>query len=436
MTAVAPSTTLTVRAFGRKTGFWVVAGIVAIVIAIVAALIAGGSGATGVPLGATNPAPAGSKALVEVLRNQGVTVTVVDTLEQATDAVSSGTSGTDTSTIFFSDPNAYLTAEQLRELGTLAPRLVIAAPGFLTLETLASGVGFGGVSDADTLAAECDVPAAKRADTITPGGNTLSLAGIEAPDPADGFDAFSGCFPSSADRYSVVQGQVTPGSLAGDGTAAAQHTVTLVATTDIFDNEHIVEYGNAALALGLLGESDSLVWYLPTQADVPVTGPPSLGELTPGWVTPVLLLLVATAIAAFIWRGRRFGALVAENLPVIVTASETMEGRARLYARNSARLRAADSLRVGTVRRLVSLVGLPRSATLDDVIRAVAAITGRAPADVGAILVGAAPGSDRSLVTLSDQLEELERLTRRLTDPNQAAGPNQALGPNQASGTP
>ena len=157
----------------------------------------------------------------------------------------------------------------------------------------------------------CALPAAERAGTISPGGNTLSLAGAGAA--ASGY---VGCFASSDDRFSVIQ---------GSSAVADRTTLTLVAPTEVFDNEHVIEYGNAALALGLLGESDSLIWYLPTIADLPVTGSPSLGELTPGWVTPALLLLFVTALSAFVWRGRRFGPLVAENLPVTVIASETID---------------------------------------------------------------------------------------------------------------
>ena len=200
--ASASSSTLTVRAFGKKASFWVLLAVVAVVISIVAALIAGGATASGVALSATNPAPTGSMALAEVLRNQGVTVTVADTLAQATEAAAAAPD----STVFFSDPNAYLTAEQLTTLGGLSPRLVIAAPGFLTLETLAPAVGFGGLSnidaaDAGTLSAACSLPAAERAGTISPGGNTLSLAGAGAA-----ASAYVGCFASSDDRFSVIHG--------------------------------------------------------------------------------------------------------------------------------------------------------------------------------------------------------------------------------------
>jgi hypothetical protein len=94
---------------------------------------------------------------------------------------------------------------------------------------------------------------------------------------------------------------------------------------------------------------------------------------------------------------------------VIVRASETMEGRARLYQSSSARLRALDALRVGTIQRVARLCGLSRRASLDEVIGAAAAATGRPPQVVRELLVGANPVSDSELVRLSDELLLFER---------------------------
>lgn len=386
--AVATSAaTPTLRALLHRSSFWVVAGIGIVVVAIVAVLVSGGSNATGRALAGDNPAPAGSMALVQVLRQQGVTVTLAGTLAEVRDTVSSD------STVFLYDENGYLDGAQLAELSTLAARTVVVAPDFLALQTLAPTVGFGGVSPATSLPAECSVPAAARAKELLPGGDTLS---IPHADPL-----LTGCFASDADTYSLVQ-------VEHDTTGGI---VSLVPDPRVFNNENVAGYGNAALALGLLGPSDSLVWYLPTLADLPRTGPPALAELTPGWVTPVALLLALVAVAAAIWRGRRFGPLVAENLPVTVKASETMEGRARLYARSNARLRALDALRIGAVQRLARAVGLGRLAQLDDVIGSVARITGSAPDEVRRVLVAAIPRSDAQLMALSDALQALERTT-------------------------
>ena len=395
MPANAPSSTLTLRAAGRRWLFWMVAAAGAILVSIAAALISGGSAAGGPPLAADNAAEAGGMALVEVLRSQGVTVTAAGTLAEARSAAA----GTDDATVLFYDPEEYLDSEQLAAMATLAPRTVVVEPHFRALQELAPEVGFGGVSEAASLQADCGLPAAVKAGTISPGGRTLTL--IEPDEP--GQATLTGCFPSDGDTFSLVQ-RVEDG-----------RTLTLLPDTAVLSNGGIDTFGNAALALNLLGPSDTLVWYLPTLADVTATGPPSLGELTPGWVTPTLLLLALVAVSAFVWRGRRFGPLVAENLPVTVRASETMEGRARLYARGDARLHAIDALRIGTIQRLAARLGLPGTAGLDDVVLAVAAVTSLDSAQVGSILVGAVPANDAEFVALSDRLRDLERRAIRAT---------------------
>ena len=381
--------TPTLRALLRRSSFWVVATISIVAVASVAVFLSGANNAAGRALAGDNAAPAGSMALVEVLRQQGVAVTLADSLAEVRDAVGSD------STVLLYDENGYLDGDQLTELTALAARTVVVAPDFLTLQAVAATVGFGGVSKMESLRAGCSVPAAIRAEELLPGGDTLSIPNRY------GNPLITGCFASGSDTYSLVQ-------VSNDTTGGI---VTLVPDARVFNNENVAGYGNAALALGLLGPSDSLVWYLPTLADLPRTGPPSLAELTPGWVSPALVLLVLAAAAAAFWRGRRFGPLVAENLPVTVKASETMEGRARLYARSNARLRALDALRVGAVQRLARTVGLGRLAHLEDVIGSVALITGRAPDEVRRVLVDAIPRSDAQLMAFSEALQALEQAT-------------------------
>jgi hypothetical protein len=399
------SSTPTVRTVLRRSVFWVVAGVGALLVAVIAFIGTNATGSAGPPLAADNPAQAGSMALVEVLRQQGVTVLPVDTLDDAAAAADAHPDAT----LFFADAEGYLKPGQLTELGTLSSRIVVADPNFATLQALAPEVGFGGVSTAESLTAQCTVAAAEKAEKIAPGGKTLGL-----DSDATGY---TGCFPSGDGTFSVVQ-------RAMDG-----QTLTLVADTAVFANDEIATWGNAALALNLLGAEDTLVWYLPTLADVAVTGPPSLGALTPGWVTPVLVLLVVTAFAAMIWRGRRFGPLVAENLPVVVRASETMEGRARLYARGNARLRAIDAIRIGAVTRMALAVGLPRTAPLDRVVSTVAALTGRAPEQVHAVLVGEIPQNDAALMALSAAIDDLEGATVLAARPP-GSGPSPAAPPS------
>ncbi|WNY34711.1 hypothetical protein Q9Q99_05735 [Curtobacterium flaccumfaciens] len=137
--------------------------------------------------------------------------------------------------------------------------------------------------------------------------------------------------------------------------------VTLVGTTSAFRNDTIATAGNAALALGLLGGDERLVWYTPTVGTPDAA--PTLGELAPPWVPSALALLALVAVAAGVWRGRRLGPLVVERLPVVVRAAETTEGRARMYARTRDRTHALDTLRVAAVRRIARLLGLPAPPT-------------------------------------------------------------------------
>ncbi|WP_185202578.1 DUF4350 domain-containing protein [Glaciihabitans sp. INWT7] len=386
-TATATTVTPTIRVATRRSLFWIVAAVFLILIAVIA-LAATGASSGGVPFSATNAAPAGSKAIAEVLRQQGVDVSVPATLSGAKSALRRSAG----STLFLFDPDGNLDKAQLRTLAALAQRFVVLSPTYAQVSALAPEVGLAGIVSRSSLAAGCDLPAARAAGRVSGAGS-----GFRVLDPAAETTA---CFASGKRTFSVVD-------IVRDG----RH-ITVVGTTDAFDNEHVSERGNAALALSLLGQSDRLVWYLPTIDDSSISGP-SIAQLTPAWVGGVSALLVVVAIAAAFWRGRRLGPLVVENLPVVVRASETMEGRARLYQKGAARLRALDSLRIGSVSRLAILCGLPRLATVDDVIAAVARVTARDPAEISGLLLTAEPRNDRELVRLSDELLDLERTVAR-----------------------
>jgi hypothetical protein len=151
-----------------------------------------------------------------------------------------------------------------------------------------------------------------------------------------------------------------------------------------------------------------VVWYLPSLEEATGSGvPATLGDLTPGWVTPAIVVLAAAGIAAGVWRGRRFGPLVAESLPVTVRASETLEGRARLYSRAADPEHAAELLRAGAAGRLARLLGLPGGASPSEVADAAAARLGAPPQDVRDILL-ASPTTDAELVSRGERLRDLE----------------------------
>jgi hypothetical protein len=375
------TTTPTVRTVARRWAPWAIVTVIVLIAAVVALAASGES--AGTALSATNPAPAGSQAVARVVEQQGVTVTETSSLGETAEVVVDAAS----TTIAVYDPDAILTSDQLERLGGLASSIVLIDPGFAALDVLAPTISPAGEVTGE-LTADCDEPAVTRAGTLTGDGSGFRLTEPSA-------NAVH-CLASGDDVYSLV------------AVPAGAGTITALGTTSALQNEHIDELGNAAFALTLFGHTADLVWYLPGVDDLVESSPPTLAELTPEWVTPVVLLLVLSAIAAAFWRGRRFGRLVTEPLPVTVRASETMEGRARLYATASARLHAADSLRVGTIGRVGVECGLPRAATLDDVIAAASALIDTDPGDVSALLVDDIPTTDRELVELSDRLSAFE----------------------------
>jgi hypothetical protein len=104
---------------------------------------------------------------------------------------------------------------------------------------------------------------------------------------------------------------------------------------------------------------------------------------------------------------------VPEPLPVVIRASETVEGLGRLYRAARARGRAATALRAATLTRLAPRLGLRRGDGTPAMVNSVCARTGRAPAAVAELLYGPEPEDDRALVALADQLDILEAEVRR-----------------------
>lgn len=395
--AAATAVTPTVRAFLKRRRAWIVIAAVLVLGAFIVMAIQGGARTPGPPLAADNPAPGGAKALVEVLRDHGVDVTAVRSFDAALGAADG------TSTVLLYDEYGILDERRLTELSEASERLVVVEPGFTALETLAPGVRFAGAASGPIDDVACELGPAERAGSLSDGQRLVTVddAAIDA--------GWQGCFRDGDFGFAVAAG---PSPTGGE--------VTIVGSTSVFANETITEAGNAALAIGLTGASDRLVWYLPGPGDADVADAPTLAELTPGWVSPVMVLAIVVVIVAGVWQGRRFGPLVAERLPVNVPAGETSTGRARLYARTAARTHALDQLRIGSVIRIARTLRLPRSAGLDEVADAAARATGRDGASVHRLLAGELPTDDRALVDLAAGLAELETEVQRSLDPRSA----------------
>ena len=342
-------------------------------------------------LSPTSGSPFGARALVNVLRDQGVDVQTADSLAEVRDLQPDPAA----TTLLVYDYYLVLGSDQREELLGLADRIVVMDPWDDELADFAPGVVVDFDTDGGTYPVDCDLPAAVQADEVDgyPYGYDVS----------DADNATLGCFETADDTYGVVQ------------TTTQGTEVVVVGFSQAFTNGSILDAGNAAFALNVLGEDETLVWYRPGVGELDSGDIPTPQSLTPPWVTPVIVLLLLVTLVAGVWRGRRLGPLVAEKLPVIVRSNETMEGRARLYERAGAREHALDALRIGTISRLASACGLPRRSTVDEVIDAVAAATGRDREDVADLLVDRIPTGDAALVRLSDDLLVLEADTLRAT---------------------
>jgi hypothetical protein len=370
----------------------VVAFVILLAAAIVIAVIR--SGAEHGRLDPRSADPNGSRAIEQLLDDNGVTTRVVTTLDEANAAVAPDT------TLLIAVPDL-LTESQQRRLRTATAtsggRTLLVAPDTPSVSTLAPGVTADPAPSFDsTLAPRCDLPAALRAGTADLGGVRYQVTTRDADT----------CYPESG-LPSLVR---LPAAEGGGDTV-------VIGAPDILYNDRLDEQGNASLALQLLGSRPHLVWYLPSLSDDSATGTGdrSFFDLLPsGWLWGTLQLFVAGLIAA-LWRARRLGPLVPEKLPVAIRASETVEGRARLYRKADARDRAAAALRSTTRTRLAPLVGVPvsRAHAPEALLPALSAHLHGDGQTLHALLFGPPPSDDTALIALTDHLDALEREVRR-----------------------
>jgi hypothetical protein len=191
--------------------------------------------------------------------------------------------------------------------------------------------------------------------------------------------------------------------------------ITLLGTGNPLTNGSLGQQGNAALALSLLAARSRIVWLVPGPGLAASGG--GGGQQSASSLVPLAAYLVAyqlgiAAVLAALWRARRLGPLVAERLPVVVRASETVEGLAGLYRSRRARDRAAAALRTAMLARTLPALGLAAGTGPAEVISALSARSGSAAPSVEAMLFGPAPTDDAALVTLADDLDTLERKVR------------------------
>ncbi|TDB93762.1 DUF4350 domain-containing protein [Actinomadura sp. 7K534] len=380
----------------------VVAALLAmVVIAVILAALRPATSAEA--LDPTSPKQDGSRALAEILRQNGTPVHVA---RDADDAVRQSAPGS----VMLVTRTERLTREDLTRLASAQVDLVLVRPTSFALADLAPRVRKDGPTFEEADEPGCTMQAAALAGAV-------SLHESETYEvTASVTGAVTTCYKTEFGGPRVVQ--VRHGA----------KTVTVLGSASPLTNRRLTEEGNAALAMNLLDSTNtglvptagtSVVWLVP---DIPTegtaAGQQSLGDLLPFGVKLFILQLLVAVLLVALWRGRRLGPVVAEALPVVVRSAETVQGRSRLYRAGHARDRASDALRSGARERLVPLLGLPRSSAQDPSAaqEIVTAVAHRTPYDetyVGAALYGPEPLDDAGLIALSDVLDDLERQVRQ-----------------------
>ncbi|HEY4851862.1 MAG TPA: DUF4350 domain-containing protein [Streptosporangiaceae bacterium] len=347
----------------------------------------------------------GARALAALLAQRGEPVIRAGTVESAEKAARGRV------TLVITSPGL-LSARQLRSLAGVRSSLLLVEPVSASLAALAPGATVAGHGPVRTASPGCGLSAARLAGNADMGDVLLRST---APGAWQ-------CYPVDGDpslvRYSTgsrTTGSRTTSGQTTSGQSAGGRTITLLGSGAPLTNQYLARHGNAALALDLLSGSSRIVWLVPPLplAGAPPGGPPAGGTQSFFTLIPwpaylvTIQLVIAVALAA-LWRMRRLGPLVAEPLPVIVRASETVEGHGRLYRSRRSRDRAAAVLRAAALDRITTRLALPRGAGADAVCAAVAARTGREAGTIRAIMFGAVPRDDAALVALAHEIDTLE----------------------------
>ncbi|HYO00642.1 MAG TPA: DUF4350 domain-containing protein [Mycobacterium sp.] len=322
--------------------------------------------------------PDGAHALVALLEDHGVEVVA------AADIATVERSARPDSLLLVAPTPYLLDDDGLQRLKELPGDLLLVEPVSRTRESLAPQIrtapntSFGGDPN-------CDLREATRAGSVQ-----LDLSDTYEPVAAN--TAVTRCYDGALVRY-------TEGG----------RTVTVVGTADFMTNSGLLQEGNAALAMNLAGARPRVIWYTPKRIEGESDGATSIMDLIParvGWIVLQLCLVVAFVA---LWRGRRIGPLVAEELPVVVRASETVEGRGRLYRSRRARDRAASALRTAVLQRVLPRLGLGAQSDPASVVVTVAQRIRYEPNVIDYALFGPPPADDAELVNLARLLDDIER---------------------------
>lgn len=387
----------------RKSKITLVLVVVAM-FALLLAWLANANDSTDTTLSLKNPNEWGAQALGRVASAQGLELREIERLGAAQ------ITRPDWTTLVIAS-SEILTSSQRDSIRAYPGDLVILGTGWGFLETFRldaeiTAQQFGANDDPASLLAQCDDPHALAAETLS---NTGALFAGEAS------SAGAACFRAD-DKFLTFSFE------------ERGRTVTLIANPFIASNSQVARDGNAAYLLRVIGENPRAVWYVGNIYDTSTLtwtspeGASSGGDgslnrvsadvLPPGFGNLIYALVLALVVVAW-WRARRFGALVTEPLPVVVRASESTRGRARMYRASRAYGRAGAGLRAAAASRMGKRIGIPRAATKDALLNGLTSATARNRNEIEQLLYGPPPASEAKLTELALELDKLESEVHR-----------------------
>ena len=326
----------------------------------------------------TSTSSDGARALATLLRDHGVDVIAADDIAAVERAARPDT------LILVAETYRLVDDDLLRRLAAVPGDRLLVEPVSRTREKLAPEIRLDGATTFGGAKPDCDLREATRAGTVQFGLSDT----YEAVEDV----SLTRCYDGALVRYT------------DDG-----RTVTVVGGADFMTNSGLLEEGNAALAMNLAGTHPRVIWYAPQRAEGEPEGGATISDLIPDHVTWIVLQLCLVVALLAVWKGRRIGPLVAEQLPVVVRASETVEGRGRLYRSRRASDRAAEALRTATLQRMLPRLGLGHNSAPPTVVQAVTEHCGLSPQAVAHTLFGPPPATDAELLSLAHELDNIER---------------------------
>lgn len=351
------------------------------------------------PLRIDNPKSFGSMALIEVVKRRGVAVTAHDDLQNV------HTSPTTTTVLY--DPDRNLPAADFEDfvntaqgdvviMGADARTVSFFDPDYRDIKPWYFAPGY------QLLQAKCDVWD-DTAPVIVGRPKFLSTKMASA----------TVCFPPKEDVNSDTKHGVYLTF------THRKATIHLVAINDAFVNNNITNQANAAFALTLVGKHPTLHWVIPKELDTREQVEQGT-DLTPDWVVPALLHLFLLFLMVWYWQGRRFGRVVWEQLPVVVSASEATTGLATLYRVVGAYERAAQLHRTVTASKVASLLGVPHSSDRRVLVDAIVTHTHLSHEHVESIFGRVVSSTDQLSSLLSD-LKKLHLTVQVAVRPSKAS---------------